>query len=51
MNHVKIKNYQIKRKEAEIPESNYTLLNFNDETSNLKECHLKSLITKVEEHH
>jgi hypothetical protein len=50
MNYVKIKNYQIKRKEANIPKSN-TLLDFNDETSNLKERSLKSLRTKVEEHH
>lgn len=50
MNYVKIKNYQIKRKEANIPKSN-TLLDFNDKTSNLKERSLKSLRTIVEEHH
>jgi hypothetical protein len=50
MNNVEIKNYRLKRKEVDIPKSN-TPLNFNDETSNLKECHpLKSLRVEAEEH-
>ena len=39
----------LKRKKADISERN-TPLNFNARTSNLEECHLKSLRVKDEEH-
>jgi hypothetical protein len=47
---VKIKNYLFKRKEFDIPKSNIPL-DFNDKTSNLTECSLKSLRVAVKEHH
>ena len=51
MNHnVKIKNYLFKRKEVDILKSK-TPLEFNNETSNLKECPLKSLRIAAKEHH
>jgi hypothetical protein len=50
MNHVKMKNCRFKRKEVDIPGSN-TLLNFNNETSNLKERLLQYLRIVVEEQH
>jgi hypothetical protein len=50
MNHnVKIKNYLFKRKEVDISKSN-TSLDFNDKTSNLKLCPLKSLRVATKEH-
>jgi hypothetical protein len=50
MNNVEIKNYRLKRKKVDIPRSK-TLLDFNDEISNLKECPLKFVRVEAEEHH
>jgi hypothetical protein len=49
MNYIEIKNYLFKIKEVDISENNKSL-NFNNQTSNLKEHPLKSLRIKVKEH-